>query len=441
MRFSGTQSFFLLFVLLLIVCSGCTTVQQPVNITQGLETITGNLTAATSGISTQTFIVREIASPLPVQRTRQTLNIVREKPFTINRSVENQSITKVQVWMVNNTIATQLVPVMGDGTFQVVLSPSDTAILSRKSLSAIIIQYPSYPDHFSVNWNATARKITGEPGTPERILSEYKSYDPDDLIDYLDQTITKYGNGNSCDIYVLYGVDAWINFAPIKSGPNGTMMVSGNTSLPAGTPLSISVTTVNMHPTPMNYDWSHEMADGSAVVASGTDGNKSFMSIIDISRLNTGKYHISVTTRRLGKDDPIRAETSGYIEIIAQAPAQPETGNYINWSALTLPALVGNKTMEPEMLEEEWKIVPVGTKKKNNEVPYGTIIDCAPDGICRVFNQSGIQFLAVHNSNQAHMMGVPNGAAIDSGSIGNVTHITLNGETILIKIDEYSKEG
>jgi hypothetical protein len=39
------------------------------------------------------------------------------------------------------------------------------------------------------------------------------------------------------------------------------------------------------------------------------------------------------------------------------------------------------------------------------------------------------------------MMGVPNGAAIDSGSIGNVTLIKLNGETILTKIDEYSETG
>jgi len=432
----------MLFVLLLLVSSGCTTVQQPVNVTQGLDTISGNLAATASWVSPQKFIVREIASPLPIQGSRQRLNIVREKGFTINRSVENQSITQVRVWMVNGSIATQLVPVLGDGTFQVVLSPSDTAALSRKSLSAIVIQYPSYPDHFSVNWNATSRKITGEPGTPERILSEYKSYDPDDLVDYLDQTITKYGNGNSCDIYLLYGVDAWINYAPITSGPGGTMVISGNTSLPAGTPLSISVTTVNMHPTPMNYDWSHEMADGSAVVASGADGINSFMSVIDISRLNTGKYHISVTTRRhANSDNPLVAETSGYIEIIEQIRAQPETGNYINWSALSLPALMLNKTMELEMLEGEWKIVPAGVQKKNNEVPYGTIIDCAPDGICRVFNQSGIQFLAIHDSNQAHIMGVPNGAAIDSSSIGNVTRITLNGETILTKIDEYSREG
>jgi hypothetical protein len=97
-----------------------------------------------------------------------------------------------------------------------------------------------------------------------------------------------------------------------------------------------------------------------------------------------------------------------------------------------------NKTMEPVLLDGEWTIVPSGTGGKNNEVPYGSIIDCGPDAVCRVFDKTGKQLLAVYDSNEAHMMGVPNGAAIDSGSIGNVTLVRLNGETILTKIDEHS---
>jgi hypothetical protein len=37
------------------------------------------------------------------------------------------------------------------------------------------------------------------------------------------------------------------------------------------------------------------------------------------------------------------------------------------------------------------------------------------------------------------LLHVPNGAMIDSASIGNVTFIKLNGEVILTKIDEYPK--
>jgi hypothetical protein len=70
-------------------------------------------------------------------------------------------------------------------------------------------------------------------------------------------------------------------------------------------------------------------------------------------------------------------------------------------------------------------------------VPYGSIIDCGPDGICRGYTSGGIQFLAVYDSNEAHTMEVPNGAMVDGGSVGNVTFIKLNGSVILTKIDEY----
>ena len=82
--------------------------------------------------------------------------------------------------------------------------------------------------------------------------------------------------------------------------------------------------------------------------------------------------------------------------------------------------------------------MPHGTSTQNNEVPYGSIIDCGPDGMCRVFDQAGVQFLAVYDSNEAHMMEVPNGAMIDSGSVGNVSVISLNGSVILTKINEVS---
>ena len=93
------------------------------------------------------------------------------------------------------------------------------------------------------------------------------------------------------------------------------------------------------------------------------------------------------------------------------------------------------------MLDGGWRIVPPGTQKSNNEVPYGSIIDCTTDGICRIFNQSGIQFFAVYDSNEAHSMEVPNGAMVDTERVGNVTFIELNGEVILTKIDEYPRGG
>ena len=87
------------------------------------------------------------------------------------------------------------------------------------------------------------------------------------------------------------------------------------------------------------------------------------------------------------------------------------------------------------MLDGAWEIVLPGTQTQNNEVPYGSIIDCTPDAVCRVYTSVGVEVLAVYNSNEEHGMGVPSGAMID-GSIGNVTLIKLNGNVILTKINE-----
>jgi hypothetical protein len=224
---------------------------------------------------------------------------------------------------------------------------------------------------------------------------------------------------------------------PVPSGPPGTMMLTGNTSLPVGTTLSLSVVTASPHPTPKDYDFSHEIATSTAVVLHGPFGINRFSGTVDTSHLNTGRYTVIIDTN----DENLQARANESADIIAPASTPTGTGNYIDWSALALPTLVLNKTMVPVMLEGEWTLVPSGTQVKNNDVPYGSIIDCGPDAVCRVFDKTGVQFLAVYNSNEARMMGVPNGAAIDSGSIGNVTLIKLNGETILTKIDEYSETG
>jgi hypothetical protein len=437
----GLRLSVLFFVLLLIACSGCTTVQQQVNNTPDPEATIGNPATVTDApLSTLTPIVTGAASPLPETRARQDQPVLRGKPFTIGGTVNNRSITKVQVWILNGTIATRLVPIGPDGTFQAVLSPGETAALPRTFTAAMVVQYPSPPDQFAVAVDPYSGKIIGFNDTvPPRILSELndKGYYPTTEVDFLDQAISGPLTNNSCDIFFLNGVDALIELAPIRPGPPGTLGVSGNTGLPAGTPLYISVITASTHPTPQNYDYSHEITDGTAVVATGTGGVNHFYGTIDTSRLNTGKYMVSVNTN----DDALKAYVTGYTEIIAQSPQQTKPGNYINWSQLTLPALVVNTTISPEMLDAGWQIVEPGTQVKNNEVPYSSIIDCGPDAVCRVFDKTGVQFLAVYNSNEARMMGVPDGAAIDSGSIGNVTLIKLNGETILTKIDEYSRIG
>ena len=56
-------------------------------------------------------------------------------------------------------------------------------------------------------------------------------------------------------------------------------------------------------------------------------------------------------------------------------------------------------------------------------------------------HQSGVQFSAVHDSNVAHSMEVPDGAMIDTIRAENVMFIELTGNVTLIKIDKYPRGG
>lgn len=436
MNFSDVRFLPFLLVILTVLFAGCSTAPQPANITpvqtQNQEMAGGYSDSPAPSPSSEMTMA---SGQVPTPKVRQSLNVLRGKPFTINGTVRDRSIPEVQVWLLNGTIRTWSVPVMTDGSFQVSLSADETAGLPRGFSPALVIHYPTPPDQFTVNYDAVSANVTGTNATPERILSgvNNKEYYPTTLVDYLDQAITEYGDGNSCDIYFPNGVDAWIKINVISPGPPGSMNVSGTTSLPIGALLSISVATANFHPSPKNYDWSHEIAEGKATIIPGTNGVNTFSTMIDTAPLNTGKYLILVESR----DAALQATADSKAEIIAPLPSQPEKGNYIDRPHLETPALAVNATMQPVMLEGELKIVPPGTRTKNNEMPYGSIIDCATDGICRIFNESGIQFLAVYNSYEVHMMEVPNGAMIDSESVGNVSIIRLNGNVILIKINEY----
>ena len=430
---SRSISWLIPVLLIGILASGCVSVGHSENPTNTAVVATRG-TVLEKGSPSPAPVATTTVPAVPEIRPRQNLNVERGKIFAINGTVPDRSIREVQVWVLNGTVSTRRVPVNGDGTFLVSLTSSETALLPRTFSPALVIQYPSPPDTFTVNLDPVSGNITGSTATPPRILAELNNRNnyPTTLVDYLDQAITEYGGGNSCDIYFPNGVDAWIALNPVPPGPPATMTVSGTTSLPSGTRLSISVMTTFTHPTPRNYDSSHEFATGDAVVIPGNNGSNHFSGTIDTSHLNTGRYLVAVETG----DESLQAYASEYAEIIAPVAPSPGTGNYINWSALGLPELIKNETMTPVMLTGEWKIVPPDTGRNNNDVPYGSIIDCATDGICRVFDQSGVQVLAVYDSNEAHGMEVPNGAMVDSGSIGNVTRIILDGKTILMKIDE-----
>lgn len=367
---------------------------------------------------------------------RHSLNVLRGEAYTINGSVPDPLINRVQVWVLDGEITTHSIPVMPDGTFQFTLGKEETRAFSRDFSIAVVVHFPQSPDHFTITWDESEGKAVaaGEEIPPSLLLHlQDKTLYPNTLADYLEQAILKSGQENAVETYFINGVDGWITIDPVGPASPGTLTVRGSTSLPEGTPLSITVMTALSHPTPKNYDWSHEMSDGTARVLPGTGGVNRFSCVIDTSELYPGNYLIGVESR----DDLLQADAAGTVELIGPASGQPEQGNFIDWGRLDLPHLLINTEMKPEMLEGALRLVPPGTPARNNEIPYGSIIDCAPDGICRVFDQSGVQLLAVYYSNEARMMEVPDGAMIDSEKVGNVTFIGLGGDVILVKIDEY----
>ena len=429
MRVSGPRSFLFLpasLLILLIVSSGCTIVQQPFN--QTTIPVVGNVTPA---------VIATATVSTPVFKDHENLNVLRGEPFTITGTIPDKSMTTVQIWMLNRSISTVLVPVKPDGTFSFTLDAGTTSALDRNFTSVVVAQYPAPPDRFAVNYNLASGQITGSSSVPDKILNEVndKQYYPTTREDFLSQAIGSPGTNNSCAVVFLNGVDGWIEIAPILPGPPGNMTVSGNTSLPAGTPLFLDVGTVNTHPTPKNYDFSHEYAEGSTIVTEGTGGINQYSGTVNTSLLNSGTYFVRVSSG----NESLQAEAYVYADVITSPSSQTCSKNEINWTALSLPALQVNESLQPVLLPGEVTIVPPGNSTRNNEVPYGTIIDCGAGGICRMFDPSGKQFLSTYNSNEMHIMGVPNGAMIGSASGDhNVTIIRLNGTVVLTKINECS---
>jgi len=236
---------FLLLAALLVISAGCIADQPQANATPA-RPAADTSSSQTPGTVTSPFqatITPTItATPSPAANLAMfsdhgSVNVLRGKPFTITGTVPDKTMTTVQVWLLNRSVTTMLVPVQPDGTFSVTLDAGTTAALSRNFTSAIIAQYPAPPDRFAVNYDPASGQITASSAVPDRILKGVndEQYYPTTQQDYLCQAIDSPGTNNSCTVTFLNGVDAWIDIAPIPPGPPGTMTVSGTTSLPAGT--------------------------------------------------------------------------------------------------------------------------------------------------------------------------------------------------------------
>ena len=114
---------------------------------------------------------------------------------------------------------------------------------------------------------------------------------------------------------------------------------------------------------------------------------------------------------------PVSADNS-------QTVIVPNTGKY------PLPSLQVNSSMEPEVLNTELSTVD---QTGIYRIPEGSIILQSDDGINRVFDANGIQFLAVYDTGAHHTHSVPNSAFVDSE--GNITYILSNNLLVMTVID------
>jgi PKD repeat protein len=106
----------------------------------------------------------------------------------------------------------------------------------------------------------------------------------------------------------------------------------------------------------------------------------------------------------------------------------PNTGKY------PLPPLQVNTSIEPVVLNQELSTVD---QPGIYRIPPGSVIILSEDGINRVFDANGIQFLAVYDTGAHHTHSVPNGAFVDSE--GNVTYILSNNLLVMTIIDATEK--
>ncbi len=102
----------------------------------------------------------------------------------------------------------------------------------------------------------------------------------------------------------------------------------------------------------------------------------------------------------------------------------PGSGKY------PLPLLQVNDSMIPVILNQELSTVN-GTGI--HVIPAGSVILRSDDGINRVFDAGGTQFLAVYDTGAHHTHSVPNGAFVDSE--GNITYILSNNLLVMTIID------
>ena len=307
---------FVLVVIVSLFFAACVSQKQPENMSSTPVIIADGIAATTESPG-----INVTQNPQGDCWSNNETTVERGNPFTITGKVINRSVTAVEIWVINQTYTANRVPVEADGTFTFVIGPEGTSGLPRTWVpfsAAFLIQYPNPPDNFTITLDRSTGRLVVPANVPSNYLPsgpDYRSYTGGDLAYKLSQLITKFGGGNSCDLYFVKGVDASITLDPVIPSPAGTMIVSGSTSLPAGTPLYVTLISDNYHPmTAVHYDYSNVIAEGNTTVQYIPDRINRYTAIVNTSLLNTGHYSVIIGTN----DINLQASTNGFTYITSK---------------------------------------------------------------------------------------------------------------------------
>jgi hypothetical protein len=224
-----------------------------------------------------------------------------------------------------------------------------------------------------------------------------------------------------------YKPTMWMNLPRTEVIPSKSFSVLGTTNLPPGTPLSIA-----LDPQDLSGGWDscHTHASGSGKVFRSTNGTF-FSGAVNTSDLFPGEYTYQIFTT----EPDTGASVSGTINVIPAIPLTPGRMYAINWSRLKIPALYTYNHIKPEF--NTWWILKNSDRVNKGDLSYGSVIYCAWDGICRVYDRDGIQYYASYDGSMGYVI-LHAGSCISVSFGDNVWTVDdCNGHMLLTQIDEH----
>ena len=380
-----------------------------------------------TGNRSQPVLLRE----LPLQTSKSTLSVISGEPIEVHGTAQQPESNEVRIWLFGpNTASIYEQQLTSNHSYRYNVSPEIARTFANETYY-IVVQEPGPDNRFGVMYNATSDEVVSSyRNTVLFRLTDARSMRIENSAATLIRAITDPVSRDSCTIYQVIIQHPWIEIDPIGTAQKNTLQVSGITNLPEGESMEVDVMTTSFHPTPKNYDYSHEKAEANTTVQWVNATTRGFSCAINVSLLWPGEYFLEVCPQSERYD----VESTQIFSLLPEPSPTTRPQNFIDWEHLNLPQLTGNTSMEPMLLTHQAMLVPTDEQIRAYEIPYGAIMLFSVDGIVRVFDEEGTQIAALYDSNELHITQVPNGAMVNTE--GNVTTIRLGGEQILTKIQE-----